>query len=80
MAAIAPPVPQVAQAVRPARSHQRIRPRKPTTEYFLALDNEPFEVGVVRRVALGPDEIPADVVFSPDGRARAIRMLDESEY
>jgi hypothetical protein len=48
-------------------------------QYFLALDDEPFEVGVVRRVALGPEEVPADVVFGPDGRARAIRLLNDSE-
>jgi hypothetical protein len=42
------------------------------------LDDEPFEMGVVRRVALGPEEVLADVVFSPDGRARAIRLVDDS--
>jgi hypothetical protein len=53
-------------------------PRKPEVQYFLALDDEPFEVGVVRRVALGPEEIPADVVFSPDGHPRAIRLVNDS--
>jgi len=79
IAAIAVPAPavqRVAQAPRPARPRKRVLPRKPEIEYFLALDDEPFEVGVVRRVALGPAEIPADVVFSPDGRARAIRLVN----
>jgi hypothetical protein len=46
-------------------------------EQFIALDNEPFETGLVVRVALGPDEVQADVVFSPDGRARAYRLVNE---
>jgi hypothetical protein len=74
-----PEVPRVAQAAPPARPHKRPQPRKPEIHYFLALDDEPFEVGVVRRVALGPQEILADVVFSPDGRARAIRLLSDPE-
>ena len=74
----APPVQSVAQAPRPVRPRKRAQPRKPEIEYFLALDDEPFEMGVVRRVALGPAEVPADVVFSPDGRARAIRLVNYS--
>jgi hypothetical protein len=46
-------------------------------EQFIALDSEPFETGLVVRVALGPDEVQADVVFSPDGRARAYRLVGE---
>jgi hypothetical protein len=44
-------------------------------DYYLALDNEPIETGVVVRVALGPTEIPADVIFDQAGRARAIRLI-----
>jgi anti-sigma factor RsiW len=72
------PVPKLAQAAQPARPHKRKLPRKPQIQYFLALDDDPFEVGVVRRVALGPLEIPADVVFGPDGRARAIRLVNDT--
>jgi hypothetical protein len=42
---------------------------------FLRLDNEWFETGVVLRVALGPNEVPADVMFGSDGRAHAIRLV-----
>ncbi len=73
-----PSVQPAAQASRPVRPRTRPRPRQPEVQYFLALDDDPFEVGVVRRVALGPAEVPADVVFSPDGRARAIRLVNYS--
>jgi hypothetical protein len=43
-------------------------------DYYLALDDEPIETGVVMRVALGPAEVPADVIFDQEGRARAIRF------
>jgi hypothetical protein len=75
----AAPVQEVAQASRPLRRPRKRTPRpQPEVQYFLALDDEPFEVGVVERVALGPAEIPAEVVFSPDGRARAIRLVNYS--
>jgi hypothetical protein len=73
------PAPAVAQVPRPALHRKRPQPRRPHVEYFLALDNDPFELGVVRRVALGPEEVLADVVFSPDGRPRAIRMVSDSK-
>jgi anti-sigma factor RsiW len=72
------PVPAVVQPSHPARPRKRPQSRKPEVQYFLALDDEPFEMGVVRRVALGPEEVLADVVFSPDGRARAIRLVNDS--
>jgi hypothetical protein len=51
--------------------------RHPTTEgEFVALDDEPFDSGVVLRMALGPAEVPADVLVGPDGRARAIRLVN----
>jgi hypothetical protein len=73
VSALAPPAPP---ATRPSPPRRRARPRQPDIQYFLALDDDPFEMGVVRRVALGPAEVPADVVFSPDGRARAIRLVN----
>ena len=65
-------------AERAAPRRRQTRPRQPDVEYFLALDDEPIETGVIQRVALGPAEVPADVVFSPDGRARAIRLVSYS--
>jgi hypothetical protein len=66
-------------AVRP-RQVRRPASRRPVerTETFVALDNEPFEAGWVVRMALGPDQIQADVVFSADGRARAYRLVGNS--
>lgn len=43
---------------------------------FVPLDNEPIDAGLVVRVTLGPNNIPADVVVSADGRARAYRLVD----
>lgn len=67
-AAVLPQRPRVVPVRRPAER----------TETFVALDNEPFEAGWVVRMALGPDQIQADVVFSADGRARAYRLVGES--
>ncbi len=66
-------------AVRP-RQVRRPASRRPVeqTETFVALDNEPFEAGWVVRMALGPDQIQTDVVFSADGRARAYRLVGNS--
>jgi anti-sigma factor RsiW len=44
---------------------------------FVTLDDEPFEAGLLVRVTLGPEQVPADVVFSADGRARAYRLVNE---
>jgi anti-sigma factor RsiW len=58
------------------------RPRRPAgpkpqvNDTFLALDNDPIEAGVVLRVALGPREVPADVIIDADGRPRAIRLVN----
>jgi hypothetical protein len=57
----------------------RVPPRKrrpaPPRDYFLALDNEPIESGVIMRVAIEPGNAQADIVFDPGGRARAIRLV-----
>jgi anti-sigma factor RsiW len=42
---------------------------------FVALDDEPIETGMVVRVAVGPDQVQADVIIGPDGRARAFRLI-----
>jgi hypothetical protein len=44
-------------------------------DYFLALDDEPIESGVVMRVGVDPGNLQADIVFGPDGRAHAIRLV-----
>lgn len=54
-------------------------PPKPTAEIarpFIALDNEPIETGVVVRVALGPNQVQADVIVTPDGRPHAYRLVE----
>ncbi len=76
------PPPPVVQAAAPARKPatapkaNAVSKPRPDVKYFLALDDEPIDTGVVMRVALGPEEIPADVVFSPDGRPRAVRLVN----
>lgn len=61
-----------------------VRPRRPVTqkpqprpgaEYYLALDDEPIDTGVVMRVALGGGDLQADVIFDSQGRPRAIRPV-----
>jgi anti-sigma factor RsiW len=75
-----PVEPTVQQAAVRPRQVRRPALRRPVehTETFVALDNEPFEAGWVVRMALGPDQIQADVVFSADGRARAYRLVGNS--
>lgn len=51
------------------------RRRQLPRDVFLALDDEPIETGLVVRMTLGEEEIPADVVFGKDGRARAVRLI-----
>jgi hypothetical protein len=45
---------------------------------FVALDNDPIETGMVVRVALGPDQVLADVIVAPDGRPRAYRLVESA--
>ena len=74
---VEPTVQVAAVRPRPVRRPASHRPAE-RTETFVALDNEPFEAGWVVRMALGPDQIQADVVFSADGRARAYRLVGNS--
>ena len=80
--AAAPPVTAPARAVPLART----RPRRPATskardrengEYYLALDDEPIDTGVVMRVQI--DGGMADVIFDSQGRPRAIRPIKQGE-
>ena len=75
------PAAQPPAAVRPAVT-RRILPRKkpaprakPQLEYFLALDDEPVETGMVVRVGLDNGRVPADLIVGADGRAHAIRLV-----
>ena len=58
----------------PARA-RRVRRATQAMDYFLALDDEPIESGVVMRVGVDPVNLQADIVFGPDGRAHAIRLV-----
>lgn len=58
------------------RAKSERQPKPAPTEYFLALDDDPIDMGVVMRVALdSADAVQADVIFDADGRARAIRPV-----
>ena len=63
-------------SLRPAATGSRSLPALQVNDTFLALDNDPIEAGVVLRVALGPREVPADVIIDADGRPRAIRLVN----
>lgn len=53
--------------------------KSPETDYYLALDDEPIDTGVVMRVALdSAASVQADVIFDAEGRPRAIRPLKSS--
>jgi hypothetical protein len=67
------PLPMARTAV--ARTSPRKPTPKPARDYFLALDDEPIESGVIMRVAIQPGNAQADIVFDPGGRARAIRLV-----
>ncbi|HXB72775.1 MAG TPA: zf-HC2 domain-containing protein [Candidatus Acidoferrales bacterium] len=62
-------------AVMPRRVRRPVLPVRTVSNEFLALDDEPLETGVVMRVGVEPGNVQADVVFGPDGRAHAIRLV-----
>lgn len=70
----APKLAQVQRAVRPRRT--RPSPPRPQTVDFVALDDRPIETGVVMRVSWGPENLQADIIFGPDGSARAYRLVN----
>jgi hypothetical protein len=59
----------------PPRAKIPKRAKPPQVQYYLALDDEPIETGVVMRVALDGTGIQADVIFDAEGRPRAIRTV-----
>jgi hypothetical protein len=81
---VAPARPAIEQASapeveRPEPSPPRIkspkRAKQPRVQYYLALDDEPIDTGVVMRVALDGTAVQADVIFDAEGRPRAIRTV-----
>ena len=82
-----PPVATVAANTDPApverpapRRVRRVRQAAPDTAYFVALDDEPFESGVIMRMDVKPGKVQADIVFGPDGRAHAFRLVNASQH
>jgi len=82
----APPVATAAVEVIPApveapvpRRARRVRRPVPEPAYFVALDDEPFESGVIMRVDVKPGNAQADIVFGPDGRAHAFRLVNAAQ-
>jgi anti-sigma factor RsiW len=66
--------PQVERPHAPPAVHHRRKPRPAAPEYFMALDNEPIDTGVVMRVAL-ESGMEADVIVDSEGHPRAIRPV-----
>ncbi len=66
-------------SMRAARLPSKREAPAPGTDYYLALDDDPIDVGVVMRVALdGAAGAQADVIFDAEGRARAIRPVEQN--
>ena len=63
----------------PRRRPRRVRPAAPEPAYFVALDDEPFESGVIMRMDVKPGNLQADIVFGPDGRAHAFRLVNATQ-
>ena len=81
--AVSAPTPAAQTA--PLRSRLRVAPRfRAATvrerlaqpQYYVALDDEPIESGVVVRVALPDSGLLADVIYDEQGRPRAVRPLN----
>jgi hypothetical protein len=84
------PEPVATGEIRPVTTAQTARPavakvlrRKPAAspemDYFVALDDQPIESGVIMRMAIQPGNAQADIVFDPAGRARAIRLVSNRQ-
>jgi hypothetical protein len=72
--------PLVQPRAHPAAARTRLRRaiEAPQTDDYLALDDEPIDVGVVMRVALdSAAAVQADVIFDAEGRPRAIRPIKQ---
>jgi hypothetical protein len=53
-----------------------VRKRSGDVEYYLALDDEPIESGVVVQVTLPDTGLLAEVIYDEYGRPRAVRPLN----
>lgn len=73
------PVPAVPAEAPLPRRPRRVRRPAPDPAYFVALDDEPFESGVIMRVGVTPGNVQADIVFGPDGRAHAFRLVNAAQ-
>jgi anti-sigma factor RsiW len=74
------PVQAVPAEASPQRRPRRVRRPAPERAYFVALDDEPFESGVIMRVDVTPGNVQADIVFGPDGRAHAFRLVNAAQH
>jgi hypothetical protein len=85
-----PAEPAAASAIRPASAvpvarpavAKVLRPKRaatPEMDYFVALDDQPIESGVIMRMAIQPGNAQADIVVDPAGRARAIRLVSNKQ-
>ncbi|PWU09810.1 MAG: hypothetical protein C5B51_05600 [Terriglobia bacterium] len=73
---LVPPRPAVKPAI--IRRVVPVKPKpKPEQQYYVKLDDEPIESGIVVRVGLEGGQLPADVILGPDGRPRAIRLVSD---
>lgn len=60
----------------PARPARLPHKAKAQTQYYVALDDEPIESGVVVRVSFPDTGLLADVIYDEQGRPRAVRPLN----
>jgi anti-sigma factor RsiW len=63
----------------PPRRPRRVHPTVPEPAYFVALDDQPFESGVIMRLDVKPGNVQADIVLGPDGRAHAFRLVNATQ-
>ena len=78
MAAVPPLLAEAPEPPAPRRP-RRVRQAAPESAYFVALDDEPFESGVIMRVDVKPGNVQADIVFGPNGRAHAFRLVNATQ-
>jgi hypothetical protein len=74
----APPVTVKPAIIKRLPRKRAVPPKpKPQVQYYVALDDQPIETGVVVRVGLDNGLVPADVIVGSDGRPRAIRLISD---
>ena len=69
-----PPQRGLSTRVQPAQMHHKAK--RPQVQYYLPLDDEPIDSGVVVRVSLPDSGLLADVIYDEQGRPRAVRPLN----